>query len=242
MKFKSTTKMMLCVTIALGIWMSGQWLPAEVTLRPAKPLKFNGSVVIAVRPYNTFLTLFMRVRQGADMAPGLKVALMGRTASEDSPGVYRCEIPGFSPTPGTLVTVTFDKKPTIPFPHPAEKTFPLTAKATVGSLITFTSPPPEAHINLTPLAILNIAWSGGNPPYSITIYPFKGPDSLGPEVFTKTGIAGTSISVPMTIFKPGVKYGIYLSATMAEFKFSEKVDAASNFILRQSVATYFYTE
>jgi hypothetical protein len=73
----------------------------------------------------------------------------------------------------------------------------------------------------------------------VHICTFTGSDTLDDEIFNQTGISGTSVSVPKTLFKPGVKYGIYIFSIMADFKFSGMVDNASAFKLRQSVASYF---
>jgi len=242
MRRRSAFTSVFCLLAAIVLYTEGLWLWADVTLRPVAPLKLSGAVSIAVRPYNTFLILSLHVRRGGDLVPGLRVTIMGQPATEPSPGFYRCEISGFSPTPGSLVTVSIAGAPRIlPIP-PAGREEPLVATATIGSLVAFTNPAPEAHISRASLRPLTISWRGGNPPYSLTIYPFTGKDEVGEAVFEQSGIAGTSVAVPMAYFRTSGKYGIYLSCMMEKFRFSRKIDPGSNFQLRQSRGTYIYIE
>ena len=227
----------VCVSVALGVWLA-----AATTLTLPTPWKVNGSVSISVRPYDTILTMSAYVSGGTEMVSKLRVILIRQVAVEEAPGRYRCEIKGFKPLPGAVVTVTFEKLSASLAPFPAPRDAVLKATATIGSLIGFTSPAPDAHLSLSSTLGLNVAWNGGNPPYNIFVAPFSGPQALGKEVFSKAGIMGTNVWIPFTGFKAGTKYGIYLFADMEKFAFSPKADPASNFILRQSAGTYIYTE
>jgi len=184
----------------------------------------------------------VRVRLDGKLVSGLRVTLMDRPAVEESAGLYSCRINGFTPVPGRTVSVAFDKKPGIPSIHAPLSRSLLTAQATIGQLIKITAPLPDAHVPLTPAGMLNVAWAGGNPPYSIEILPFTGADTTGDSVYSQTGVAGTSVSVPLAIFRPGAKFGIYIFSKMDDFRFSAKVDSNSQFLLRQSAAVYIFPE
>jgi len=238
MKIARTTKAFIFAAMALGVVFAGH-LFAQPTPTPLAPVKIHGLVTVRIELLGTDLNLWVHVEQAGQALSGLAVALMGQKAGETDPGEYVCLINGFNPVPGLPVNVTFDQKPKTPVPNP---TFPLTAQAAIGTLIRYVSPKPEDKIHLTPLGMLNIVWTGGQPPYKIIIQPFKDPDIFEGEIFHKEGILGTNMSVPMALFKPGQRYAIFAIGTMSKFTFNKPVDDSTPFELAQRVRINISTD
>jgi len=218
------------ISLALGIWLA-----AETPHIPPKPLQINGTVYLAIRPYDTFLRIATYVRRGVILAKRVRVTLMGQAAVKDRSGQHVCIIAGVKPVAGSRANVTFSSVP-------ASKEGSLTAEAPIDSLIAIVSPTSGTRLPLRTTSWLNVAWSGGHPPYTVYVFPFVGLQILGDEIFKREVFTGTNALIPVSIFKPGKKYGIYLSASMGKFVFDGAVDAESRVDFQQSVGTYVYPE
>jgi hypothetical protein len=182
------------------------------------------------------------------------VKLMDNPAQENQnhPGKYECLISNFIPVPGTRVSVTFDRIPKFPGATKPDQT-QLIAQATIRQLIAITAPLPDAHVALSATGFLNIEWTGSNHPYYVGIVALPG-SGHRLTVFSQTEVAGTSLSVPLTAFKPNTRHVIHILAVMEQFRFSEivdprslsipsqMVDPGSLFHLLQAAEVYFYTE
>jgi hypothetical protein len=224
--------------------------PAPINGSNGKPtpgtfdsLRFTGWVNLY--PAGNTIAMGVDVHQHKQPVPNLLVKVMNNLApgNPNHPEKYYCYIQNFTTLPGSTISVTFDRFPNIPNIVGSNRLFQpqLTAKATVGGLTTITAPLPDAHVVVTTPGFLNVEWAGGNPPYRVIIValPDSGPTST---VLQQTGIAGTSLSVPLAIFHPGVKHLVSVYAKMADFAFSANVDPASYFSLDQTALIYFYTE
>lgn len=226
------------LVILLGIFLGGQ-LFARPPLDPLVPVKIRGHVQVMSSPTQTGLYMWVRVTRGAEELSGLTITLKGQKAQEKEKGVYICQIPGYAPAPGTTIAVVFEGKSPSPIPQPE---FPITAKATVGSLIKISEPLPGTHVPITTKPLLRVAWVGGTPPYHIHVFPYINPDTLGDAVYEKSDISGTQTGIPTAFFKPGIEYSLQVFATWAQFIFDKAVDPASDFKLDQSATTFIFAD
>ncbi len=236
---------MLIVALIVGTFFLWPDAPALQTVFPpetAPLLRIDGHVSYQVRPTRTLLLMNVDVSKGGRPVSDWKISLMGQPAQANDPGNYGCEILGFSASAGQAVTVTF----AAPGMIATEEHPPLKASATVGSPVQFSAPTADAHILHSSAGNLQIAWSGGVPPYRVLIMSFTGSDpnssSWLAKVFERNHVARTTLAVPMSTFTPGTMYGIYVHSIMDTFRFKEKVDPASDFKLIHNAATFFHID
>jgi len=175
MRFKIRVKTiwMLCLFGFLGT--SALWLAAQDRGDPVNPPRFTGTVNYEVRPQVTRARLIVSVWKNNSFVGGLNVKLIN-TPALMSGNAYKCLIEPFSTQPGYPVTVSFLSETS-----PVKK--PLLATAHIEQPPVIKSPVLDSQIDLDSSQPLIIKWSGGTPPYSITVVELIGdatPSVFGP--------------------------------------------------------------
>ncbi len=240
-------KIVVAILASGAVLVAGAWLWAargetDFSLTPPVSPKITGHVTLSIRPTRTILHMYAHVLLGSNPVTRLAVSLQGQGATEYEPGRYRCAIEGYRPSPGAPVTVKFVEMPVSPARPEKPRRVACMASASLPVPPTFTSPAPNARVSLPSITPLTVSWSGGTPPYSLTILPYFGDNNPGKEVFMRSGIMGTSVDVPLRGFRERINYRIYLSCEAGDFTFDKPVDPASRLRMVTSVATSITTE
>ena len=192
---------------------------------PPVPLKFLGGAVIGTSPWQNRLVLGANVWRGGVRITDGTMSIVGHRATNRHEG-YQADF-DFPPHAGSPIVLTF---------RGAEAGAPLyTGTAATPPLITFITPGNGARIDLAGSGNLTFSWSGGNPPYQITIT-----QEDGPRVFIATGIGGTSMLVPFSKFTAGNRYRVHLRDAHIRFVFDRPVEPSSNLTLSQLAQIMIY--
>ncbi|MBN1195783.1 MAG: hypothetical protein JXA62_00080 [Candidatus Aminicenantes bacterium] len=234
MRFRIRVKAiwMLCLFGFLGVSILG--LAAQDKGDPVSSPRVTGTVTYEVRPHVTRARLFASVWKNSSFVSGLNVKLVNTPALIDG-NAYKCVIEPFSAQPGSPVTVSFLSQTT-----PVKK--PLVATVIIEKPPIIRSPALDSQIDLDSSQHLVISWSGGTPPYHISVIEYVGDTTPSSLVFQQSGITSTQVSVPVTQFNPAKKYGVVLSGNPVNFRFDGPTDPGTNFRLVPSVGTHFYTK
>ncbi|MDY0296861.1 MAG: hypothetical protein RB296_06035 [Acidobacteriota bacterium] len=230
--YRVKTIWMLCILGLLGASIPG--LVAQDRGDPVSPLKFTGTVNYEVRPHVTRARLFVSVWKNNSFVSGLNVKLI-HTPALMSGNAYQCLIEPFSARAGSPVTVSFSAQNS-----PAKK--PLVATTVIEPPPIIRSPALGSQIDLDPLHPVIISWSGGAPPYHISVIEYSGETTPSSMVFQKSGITSTQLSLPTAHLNPAKKYGVVLSSNPVVFHFDGPTDPGTNFRLVPSVGSHFYTK
>jgi hypothetical protein len=234
MKMKNFAGVLMAGLVMVTTTPGGPDLVAQERGETITPPKFFGSVNYEVRPHVTRARLIVSVTQNNNIVSGLNVKLFNTLARLEG-NAYRCLIEPFSAQPGTPVTVSF-LSPTSPVKKP------LIATAFMEPPPVIRSPALDSQIDLDSSQLLIIHWSGGTPPYSLSVVEIIGESTPSSMAFQQSGITSTQISVPASQLNPGKKYAIILSGNPVAFSFDGPTDPGTNFRLVPSVGTQFYTK
>lgn len=236
---KGSIKIPLVCFLVLGLMGAlpapEQMAASSPTVIPTIPLQVNGSVSIQVRPYGTILSPTILLKGSGRPLSRAVVEVDGKRIPETTPGRYHNAMKGFKAATGKPLKVKMD-----PQPSPSVKIPSVTGTATIGRLLSFASPAPEAKIKLASTPNLHISWNAVGGPVHCHIYMING-NSVGNGVYHKTNISGNSIMVNTRVLVPNQKYGIYLLHRMGQFSLTGPTTANSRLSLSQSRAIYFYT-
>lgn len=167
---------------------------------PAVPLKFLGGAGILLGSAECECKLGMSGnpwRGGVRISDGM-MTIMGNKA-EVRDGVFRADFAA-TPRPGGPIVLTY---------RGAEPSAPLyTGTVMLPPLIQCSSPASGASVNVSLPGDLTISWSGGTPPYDVSIIQVGGTHVV--LVISISRYGGTSLAVPLGKFRAGSRYRLIL--------------------------------
>lgn len=163
----------------------------------AAPIVFEGYVYIGAGGGFKGGTLELHARRGSGFVPGLIVKLEDRPAVYDH-NFYSCRYEGLSPAVGSTVRVSIERGGALPGARGSR----LDVTGTMPPWFSVIRPRNNERIAASGAAALEVAWKGGEAPYSLAIRDL----ASRRVVFRADAVVGTSQSVPMATFTPGTKY------------------------------------
>lgn len=198
----------------------------DPTICPVGAMKFTGYVSIHTFPDTQLVLMQARVWKGSAKAVGGKMTLMGKRMASDG-NSYSGTVEGTRIASGDMVTATF-QTPWAGLPL-------YTASLAAPTMIRFASPTNGSRIVAAGAGVLAVRWSGGTPPYKLSIHRM----SDRAEVFTRAGIAAGSMDVPLAVLPAGDRYQMSVEDGLRKFAYDRAVDPASDLSLKQLTIIFF---
>jgi hypothetical protein len=198
----------------------------DPTICPVGSMKFTGYVSIHTFPDTQLVLMQASVWKGSTRAVGGKMMLMGKKMANDG-NSYNGTVEGTRIASGGMVTATF---------QPPWAGLPLyTASLAAPTMIRFASPTDGSRIDAAGAGVLAVRWSGGTPPYKLSIHRM----SDRAEVFTRAGIAAGSMDVPLAVLPAGERYQMSVEDGLRKFAYDRAIDHASDLSLKQLTVIFF---
>jgi|GEM_PF-4657083 len=244
MKHKPISHILIAVIFIAAMSMAGALHSQEGRLlTPLNKITATGEVTIGRGPTGSWvISPWFSVQRNGTPLRKLEVTLDGHRLRETMPGQYAgIRITDMIPAVGNTMNFSIASRP-FPSPSPllTEK-IAISGMAVIGSLAEITQPVSGSNLNATTLGTaLVVNWTGGVSPYDLGVVKPSGGAAL--EIFSQKGLPGHSLSLPATLFLPGISYSIVLSYKMKPFVFkmsdrhiSLLLDKSSTVILRCAV-------
>lgn len=196
---------------------------------PVGSMKFTGNVRIHTFPDSQLVLMQSRVWKGSTRAVGGMMMLMGKKMVSDG-NYYSGTVEGMRIASGGMVTATF-QSPWAGLPL-------YTVSLAAPTMIRFASPTDGSRIVAAGAGALAVRWSGGTPPYKLSIHRM----SDRTEVFNRADIAVGRVDVPLALLPAGDRYSMSVEDGFRKFTYDRPVDHASDLSLKQMTIIFFHAD